>query len=91
MNSYSSSKLPSDLLSIVASNFVSARKKQKLTQQKMAERSGVPLITIKRFEANGRISFESLLKLAYALDALHDFEHLFNTGGLNEDLESYFT
>lgn len=91
MNSYSSSKLPSDLLSIVASNFVSARKKQKLTQQKMAERSGVPLITIKRFEANGRISFESLLKLAYALDALHDFEQLFKTGGLNEDLESYFT
>jgi transcriptional regulator with XRE-family HTH domain len=91
MNPYSSKKLPSDYLGLVASNFVRARKQQKLTQQKMAEKSGVPLITIKRFEANGRISFESLLKLAHALDALHDFEQLFKTGGLSEDLEAYFS
>ncbi|MDD7987199.1 helix-turn-helix transcriptional regulator [Lentisphaera marina] len=46
-------------------------------QQTLAERSGVSLASLRRFEKSGLISLESLLKLAFALDHLDDFEHIF--------------
>lgn len=53
------------------------RKYKKLTQQQLAERSGVSLGSLKRFEQTGEISLTSLLKLAFVLDSLKDFEKLF--------------
>lgn len=45
----------------------------KLTQEGLAQRSGVSLGSLKRFEHTGQISLESLLKLALVLGCLDDF------------------
>ncbi len=41
-----------------------------LTQAGLAERSGVSLPTLRKFEQKGRISLESFLKIAMVLDRL---------------------
>lgn len=48
-----------------------------LSQQSLAERSGVSLGALKKFEQKAKISLESLLKLALTLDRLNDFVTLF--------------
>jgi len=53
------------------------RKEQKLTQQALAQKSGVSYATLRRFETQGDISFASLLKIANALDCLEEFNLLF--------------
>ena len=42
----------------------------------LAERSGVSLASLRRFEESGRISLESLLDLAFALNRLDEFDLL---------------
>jgi transcriptional regulator with XRE-family HTH domain len=44
-----------------------------LTQQGLAERSGVKLRTLRKFEQQGLVSLESFLKLAMALGCLEGF------------------
>jgi len=77
MGKYSVVKVPSDILKLAAQNVAILRKELKLTQLDLAEKSGVSHGSIKRFERFGKISFESLLKIAEALDRLHEFESLF--------------
>ncbi|WP_417271115.1 helix-turn-helix domain-containing protein [Celeribacter sp.] len=48
-----------------------------LTQAELAQKSGVSLGSLKRFERTGEISFASLLAIAEALDALDAFANLF--------------
>ena len=43
-----------------------------LTQEGLAERSGVPLPTLRKFEQKGAISLESFLKLQMVLGGLED-------------------
>ncbi len=43
-----------------------------LTQAGLAERSGVPLPTLRKFEQQGSISLQSFLKLQWALGGLDD-------------------
>ena len=45
-------------------------------QATLAARSGVSLASLRRFETSGKVSLESLLKLAFALDRLDDFDGL---------------
>lgn len=64
-----------------------------LTQEGLANRSGVTVPSLKRFERTGLISLESLLKLALVLDALNDFDAVFNSrqalpGSLDELLHT---
>jgi transcriptional regulator with XRE-family HTH domain len=47
------------------------------TQEALANRSGVSLGSMKRFEQIGEISLSNLVRLAVILDALSDFERLF--------------
>jgi transcriptional regulator with XRE-family HTH domain len=42
----------------------------------LAERSGVSLASLRRFEDSGKVSLQSLLNLAFALNRLEDFEAL---------------
>ena len=70
-------KLPSDLLKGIADNARTRRKDLLLSQETLAARSGVSFGSVKRFEGTGKISLESLLKLAVTLDALKDFSSLF--------------
>lgn len=55
----------------------SARLAANLTQQGLAERAGVSLGSLKRFEREGEISLKSLVKLAFALRLEDGFEKLF--------------
>lgn len=48
-------------------------------QATLAERSGVSLGSLRRFETSGRGSLQNVLKLAFALGRLDDFETLFQT------------
>ncbi|GAB4195072.1 MAG: hypothetical protein Tsb002_27220 [Wenzhouxiangellaceae bacterium] len=43
-----------------------------LTQEGLAQRSGVPLATLRKFEQKGAISLESFLKLQMVLGGLED-------------------
>ena len=47
-------------------------------QVTLAERSGVSLASLRRFESSGKISLQSLLRLAFALNRLGDFEDVFS-------------
>ncbi len=49
-----------------------------LSQQTLSERSGVSLGVLKKFERMGKISLDSLLKLALALGSLGDFMKTFH-------------
>lgn len=48
-----------------------------LSQKTLSERSGISLGVIKKFERTGKISLESLLKIALNLGALEDFKDVF--------------
>jgi transcriptional regulator with XRE-family HTH domain len=67
------------------------RKKLHLTQEEMAERSGVSLGSLKRFENTGKISLEALLKLAHLMGRLKDFETIFQTNNDLNKIEKLFT
>jgi transcriptional regulator with XRE-family HTH domain len=51
---------------------------ENLSQEGLSKRSGVSLGSLKRFERTGDISLESLLAVAFALDAETEFEGLFS-------------
>jgi transcriptional regulator with XRE-family HTH domain len=53
------------------------RKEGKLSQSTLAEKSGVSLGSVKRFELTGEISLSSLLRIAVVLGFEDDFEQLF--------------
>ena len=74
MNKYSVNKLPTDILKETGQKHRNLRRQAKLSQSLLAEKSGVSLGSIKRFEQTGKISFESLLKLAHILGRLSEFE-----------------
>jgi HTH-type transcriptional regulator / antitoxin HipB len=45
-------------------------------QSTLAQRSGVSLASLRRFEESGKVSLQSLLDLAFALNRLDDFDDL---------------
>lgn len=46
-------------------------------QATLAERAGVTLASLRRFEESGKVSLQNLLDLAFALNRLDDFDALF--------------
>lgn len=66
------------------------RAQKKLTQQQLAERSDVSYGSIKRFESSGKISLESLLKIAVTLGCLGDFERLMQVSDLPKSIDELF-
>ncbi|NMN69013.1 MULTISPECIES: helix-turn-helix transcriptional regulator [unclassified Rhizobium] len=48
-----------------------------LTQRELAARSNVSYGSLRLFEESGKISLESLVKIAFALEAEAEFERLF--------------
>lgn len=54
------------------------RLEMNLTQEGLSVRAGIPIATYRRFERTGKTSLEGLLHVAYALDALEDFDAVFN-------------
>lgn len=62
---------------MLTERFRAVRRTAKMSQTTIAQRSGVSLGTIKRFERTGEISLSSLLKLAFVLGYEDDFNTLF--------------
>lgn len=75
---FSIDKQPSEIALILAGKVRSLRKEKGYSQKEFAERTGVSLGSIKRFEQTGQVSLESLLKMAHLLDKLSDFENILN-------------
>jgi transcriptional regulator with XRE-family HTH domain len=88
---YSLETTPYELGLKIAQRHRTIRKKLKISQKEMAERSGVSLGSLKRFEGSGKISLESLLKLMHLLGRLNDFDHVMEEKENTDDIERLFT
>ena len=53
------------------------RKRRSISQQELADRSGVSYGSIKRFETTGQISLLALTKIAMALDVADELRGIF--------------
>lgn len=90
MLKYSVEKLPLDVRLELAQKHKSLRKQKGLSQQDLAERSGVSFGSLKRFETQGQISLESLLKLVFVLGRLSDFERVLEPEKNLKQIEKLF-
>ncbi len=68
---------PPEMAGYIAKQAQEKRLSLNLSQQTLAERSGVSYGVLKKFERTGKISLESLLKLALTLGSLATFKDLF--------------
>ena len=62
----------------LAERVAKLRKRRKLSQQNLAQKSGVSFGSVKRFEQTGDISLQSLTKIAIALEVEGELEYLFS-------------
>ena len=76
-NSFFNQKTPNEIARNLADKIKEHRKKLKISQEVLAQKSGVSLGSIKRFETKYEISLQSFIKIAIALDLDNDFENLF--------------
>ena len=74
---------PGVLLRQIARRAVARRLALGWTRDELAQRTGVAVDTLKRFEQTGRVSMERLLKVALVLDALPEFAALFPARAAN--------
>lgn len=70
-------KTPREIDQLIASRIRGIRKRRKISQKRLSEKSGVSLGSVKRFEQNGEISLISLTKIAIALEIEGELEDLF--------------
>ncbi len=91
MSKFSLEKLPPEVLRSTAKKIRMLRKLASLSQSNLAERSGVSLGSLKRFEASGKISLESFLKLLHILGRLDEFDGILQPGEDIRDIEKLFT
>lgn len=62
----------------IASDFRKRRVEKDLTREAVAEKSGVALANIARFERTGLVSLKNLILMAKALGYLHEIENVFS-------------
>lgn len=62
---------------LIAERLRIIRKRRKISQKRLSEKSGVSLGSVKRFERSGEISLLSLTKIAMALEVEGELEQLF--------------
>ena len=72
-------KTPNEIAKSLVAKIKEHRKKLKISQEVLAQKSGVSLGSIKRFETKYEISLRSFIKIAIALDLDSDLENLFIT------------
>jgi len=70
-------KTPEEVAESLAQRVRHARLQEDLSRATLAERSGVSLGSLIRFERSGRASLKNLLALALALGRLDEFEEVF--------------
>jgi transcriptional regulator with XRE-family HTH domain len=91
MTKFGVDKKPFDVLKELAAKHKVLRKQLKFTQNELAERSGVSLGSIKRFELTGQISLESLLKSVQILNRMSDFELILNSDENFKNIDKLFS
>ena len=62
----------------IAARLRAVRKRRKISQARLSEKSGVSLGSVKRFESTGDISLVSLTKIAIALGVENELKQLFS-------------
>ena len=75
-NQFLKQKTPNEIAKSLADKIKEHRKKLKISQKVLAQKSDVSLGSIKRFETKYEISLQSFIKIAIALDLDNDFENL---------------
>lgn len=68
---------PGDINKKIAERIRAIRKRRKISQKELGEKSGVSLGSVKRFEESGEISLLSLTKIAIALEIDDEMKNLF--------------
>ena len=68
---------PAEAAMQIATRVKARRLELNLTQEGLAARAGVKFATYRKFEQTGEISLRGLLQIAFALNALADFDALF--------------
>ena len=71
-------KLPGAVLRDVAAREKALRKKRGYSQVQLAEKAAISLGSLRRFEQTGRIAFESLVAISFALGCESELENLFS-------------
>ena len=84
MLSFSITKTPYQIRQELAQKIRVLRKQKKYSQLELAQRANVSLGSYKRFEKSGQISLEALLRIAFILDRLDEFENLFIPNNMAE-------
>jgi len=81
---------PADIQAQLAADMKDARLHIKgWKRTTLAEKSGVPVSTIKRFENTSAISLKQLLMLAHALGLLSRFDQLLHTDVEGKNMQDY--
>jgi len=75
MTKYIAFKTDQELVAELAARVSQERVRQNITQQALAELSGVTYSTIRHFERSGKIGLERLVALLRALKKLDELEH----------------
>lgn len=88
---YSLEPSPLEVSKALAERHRTLRKQLKMSQEEIAERSGVSLGTLKRFENTGKISLDSLMKLMNLLGRLNEFDKLLLPKENLEEVKKLFT
>ena len=76
-NQFLNQKTHNEIAKSFADKIKEHRKKLKISQEVLAQKSGVSLGSIKRFETKYEIALQSFIKIAIALDLDNYFENLF--------------
>jgi len=88
---YSLEITPLKVSQALAEKHRTLRKQLKMSQEEMAERSGVSLGSLKRFENTGKISLDSLLKLMHLLGRLNEFDNVMRVKENFGEVKKLFT
>jgi DNA-binding XRE family transcriptional regulator len=88
---YSLEPTPLEVSIALAEKHRTLRKRLKMSQEEIAERSGLSLGSLKRFENTGKISLDSLLKLMHLLGRLNEFDNLLLLKENPDDIKKLFT
>lgn len=75
---------PHEMLIDIAQQARAKRLSLNLSQQTLSARAGVSFGVLKKFERTGKISLESLLKIALTLDSLDAFQSLFKVTAVEQ-------
>ena len=77
LNNVFNKRTPREIDRLIAERIRGIRKRRKISQKRLSEKSGVSLGSVKRFESSGEISLISLTKIAMALELEGELEQLF--------------